>query len=42
MIRLLMAGVILLILLAGCGSSATAPPLADPGQPTLIFIYTQP
>jgi len=29
-----------LLLLTGCASEPALPPLAVPGQPTLVFIYT--
>ena len=29
-----------LLLLAACGNEPAAPPLAEPGQPTLVYIYT--
>ena len=31
---------LLLLLLTGCSSEPTAPPLAEPGQPSLVHIYT--
>jgi hypothetical protein len=40
LLTLLMTSSALALVLAGCGGGVT-PPLVEPGQPTLVFIYTE-
>ncbi len=39
-LRLLLLSTLFGLLLAACGQSSEPPPVAEPGQPTLVFIYT--
>lgn len=31
---------LLMLLLTGCGSEPVTPPLVEPGQPTLVYVFT--
>jgi hypothetical protein len=39
-LRFVVLTALLLLLLSGCGSEPAAPPLAEPGQPTLVYVFT--